>query len=284
MFATLIGPQDLNALLRDAQKSPPVILDVCCSFSDPDIGHRLYREGRIPGALFVDFVRLVAGAGSPSEGRRPLPEREAFRKTMESLGVRADRQIVVYDQGGLGFAARLWYQLRWLGLSNAALLNGGRSAWIKSGFPLSVDSPEPYWEGFIPALPALEEPVSMDTVQKNLHSGAYLVVDARPLLRFKGIGETVDRKAGHIPGSICRPGAENFKSDGTFKDAAELRREFLLLLEGRRPCEVVHSCSSGINAAINIFAMALAGLHGSRLYAGSWSQWIEDPSNPIACG
>jgi len=135
-----------------------------------------------------------------------------------------------------------------------------------------------------PELEPLEVPVPMETVQDNLKTKEYLEVDARPALRFQGIGETIDHKAGHIPGAVNRPGSENFLPDGRFKPAPVLREEFLKLLDGRAPDKVINSCGSGVNASANLFAMDLSGLYGSKLYVGSWSQWIDDDANPVATG
>lgn len=261
-----------------------IILDCSCSIADPELGLKLYVKEHISGAVLVDFDRYVTGKVAHGTGRHPMPDRETFRKSMEYFGIRPDRQVVLYDQGALGFATRFWYELRWLGLENVCVLDGGFTAWKKEKLPVTDKLTEPLKDGKIPELEPLEVPVPMKTVQDNLKTKEFLEVDARPALRFQGIGETIDHKAGHIPGAVNRPGSENFLPDGRFKPAPVLREEFLKLLDGRTPDKVINSCGSGVNASASLFAMDLSGLYGSKLYVGSWSQWIDDDANPVATG
>lgn len=287
IFTTLIEPQELHTFLvnqKISKNSNIVILDCTCSIQDPDLGKKVYAKEHIPGAVLLDFDKYVTGKVGSGTGRHPLPDREVFRKNMEVFGVCPDRQIVLYDQGAVGFATRLWYELRWLGLENVCVLDGGLKAWKAEKFPVTDKPTEPLKDGKIPELKPLEIPVTMRDVQKNLQTHEYLEVDGRPALRFQGIGETIDKKAGHIPGAVNRPGSECFGADGKFKPAQELRKEFLALLDGRSPDRVINSCGSGVNASVNLFAMDIAGLCGSKLYPGSWSQWIDDDDNPVAKG
>ena len=261
-----------------------IILDCSCSIADPELGLKLYVKEHISGAVLVDFDRYVTGKVAHGTGRHPMPDRETFRKSMEYFGIRPDRQVVLYDQGALGFATRFWYELRWLGLENVCVLDGGFTAWKKEKLPVTDKLTEPLKDGKIPELEPLEVPVPMKTVQDNLKTKEFLEVDARPALRFQGIGETIDHKAGHIPGAVNRPGSENFLPDGRFKPAPVLREEFLKLLDGRTPDKVINSCGCGVNASANLSAIALSGLYGSKLYVGSWSQWIDDDANPVVTG
>lgn len=286
IFTTLIEPSELHTFLLNqkvAKQRDLVILDCSCSIADPAIGAKNYAAGHIPGAVYLDFDRYVTGKVSKGTGRHPMPDRETFRKSMEHFGVRSDRQIIVYDQGGLGFATRLWYELRWIGLESVAVLNGGLKVWKKDKYPVTAALTEPSADGRIPSdLLPLEKPVEMKTIQQNQTTQEYLDIDARSNARFHGIGETIDHTAGHIPGAVSRPGSENFDAEGRFKNPTVLREEFLKLLNGRTPDKVIHSCGSGVNATVNLFAMDICGLFGSKLYPGSWSQWIDDPSNKIA--
>ena len=287
IFTTLIEPRELHAFMLNQKVSGNrniIILDCSCSIPDPELGIKLYAKEHIPGAVLVDFDRYVTGKVAQGTGRHPMPGRETFRQSMEYFGIRPDRQVVLYDQGGLGFATRFWYELRWLGLENVCVLDGGMTAWKEENLPVTDKPTEPLKDGKIPELEPLEVPVPMETVQDNLKTKEYLEVDARPALRFQGIGETIDHKAGHIPGAVNRPGSENFLPDGRFKPAPVLREEFLKLLDGRAPDKVINSCGSGVNASANLFAKDLSGLYGSKLYVGSWSQWIDDDANPVATG
>ena len=283
IFTTLIEPRELHTFMLNQKvsgNSNIIILDCSCSIADPELGLKLYVKEHISGAVLVDFDRYVTGKVAHGTGRHPMPDRETFRKSMEYFGIRPDRQVVLYDQGALGFATRFWYELRWLGLENVCVLDGGFTAWKKEKLPVTDKLTEPLKDGKIPELEPLEVPVPMKTVQDNLKTKEFLEVDARPALRFQGIGETIDHKAGHIPGAVNRPGSENFLPDGRFKPAPVLREEFLKLLDGRTPDKVINSCGSGAN----LFAMDLSGLYGSKLYVGSWSQWIDDDANPVATG
>ena len=287
IFTTLIEPRELHAFMLNQKVSGNrniIILDCSCSIADPELGIKLYAKEHIPGAVLVDFDRYVTGKVAQGTGRHPMPDRETFRQSMKYFGIRPDRQVVLYDQGGLGFATRFWYELRWLGLENVCVLDGGMTAWKEENLPVTDKPTEPLKDGKIPELEPLEVPVPMETVQDNLKTKEYLEVDARPALRFQGIGETIDHKAGHIPGAVNRPGSENFLPDGRFKPAPVLREEFLKLLDGRAPDKVINSCGSCVNASANLFAMDLSGLYGSKLYVGSWSQWIDDDANPVATG
>ena len=287
IFTTLIEPRELHTFMLNQKvsgNSNIIILDCSCSIADPELGLKLYVKEHISGAVLVDFDRYVTGKVAHGTGRHPMPDRETFRKSMEYFGIRPDRQVVLYDQGALGFATRFWYELRWLGLENVCVLDGGFTAWKKEKLPVTDKLTEPLKDGKIPELEPLEVPVPMKTVQDNLKTKEFLEVDARPALRFQGIGETIDHKAGHIPGAVNRPGSENFLPDGRFKPAPVLREEFLKLLDGRTPDKVINSCGSGVNASATLFAMDLSGLYGSKLYVGSWSQWIDDDANPVVTG
>ena len=287
IFTTLIEPRELHTFMLNQKvsgNSNIIILDCSCSIADPELGLKLYVKEHISGAVLVDFDRYVTGKVAHGTGRHPMPDRETFRKSMEYFGIRPDRQVVLYDQGALGFATRFWYELRWLGLENVCVLDGGFTAWKKEKLPVTDKLTEPLKDGKIPELEPLEVPVPMKTVQDNLKTKEFLEVDARPALRFQGIGETIDHKAGHIPGAVNRPGSENFLPDGRFKPAPVLREEFLKLLDGRTPDKVINSCGSGVNASANLFAMYLSGLYGAKLVGGSWSQWIDDDANPVATG
>jgi thiosulfate/3-mercaptopyruvate sulfurtransferase len=181
------------------------------------------------------------------------------------------------------FAARLWFLSRWIGHHNVAILNGGFAAWKERGYPVATDVPEiPREAGTIAATPRRELVVDADWVRERLHREEMLLLDARAEDRFAGQNETVDPVAGHIPGARNRFFKQNFDETGAFKSPETLRAEFEASCPN--PERVVHQCGSGVSAAANYFAMTHAGIGGSRIYAGSWSEWIADPSRPIATG
>jgi thiosulfate/3-mercaptopyruvate sulfurtransferase len=192
-------------------------------------------------------------------------------------------QAVVYDQAGGAFAVRLWWLLRWLGHTRVALLDGGIGAWLAEGRPLDAAPVQPTPRSFVGRADAAAW-VRTEDLMADLGRGHYRVIDARTAERFRGEVEPIDTVAGHIPGAVNLPLAGNLGPDGRFLPPARLRERFLAKIEGIEPRQVVHSCGSGVNACHNLLAMEIAGLTGSRLYAGSWSEWIRSPERPVATG
>ncbi|MGC2242551.1 MAG: rhodanese-like domain-containing protein, partial [Candidatus Aquilonibacter sp.] len=187
-------------------------------------------------------------------------------------------QIVAYDAGGDIFAARMWFLCRWIGHDACAVLDGGLAGWIASGYPVTTAPPAPR-NGTIQARVRPELVVDAPYILAHLDDPQVQLIDARAADRFAGRNETVDPVAGHIPGARNRFYKDNFSDDGRFKPSPDLRAAF----EPFGPAEsIVHQCGSGISGALNLLAMEIAGLRGARLYAGSWSEWIADPSRPIA--
>ena len=205
-----------------------------------------------------------------------------FMATLGEWGIRPGQQIVVYDGSGGMYAGRLWWMLRWMGHYSVAVLDGGITKWEKEGRPLTAEVPH-----FAPATykgaPRTMH-VDADFVQANLGKSEVTVIDARAAGRYAGIGEIIDPVGGHIPGALNRPFSENLAKDGTYKAPEVLAKEFAALLGNRSPKQIVHQCGSGVSACHNILAMEIAGLAGSRLYPGSWSEWCQDPARPVATG
>ncbi len=276
MSDLLISARDLAAALDDPSL---IVVDVRHDLGDHALGRRQYDAGHIPGAHFLSVETDLAGPHTGTNGRHPLPSVDAFAATMSALGVDASKQVVAYDGGTSTYAARLWWMLRWLGHRRAAVLAGGFRAWQAAGLPLSTDVPDRHPATFVPKVS--ERPVDVDTLVAHREEPDYTLVDARGADRFRGENETIDPVAGHIPGSRSRPFTTNLNKDQTFNDRATLRAEWDQALAGRTPAQVVHTCGSGVTAANNLLAMELAGLSGSRLYPGSWSEWSSDPARPI---
>jgi thiosulfate/3-mercaptopyruvate sulfurtransferase len=257
-----------------------VVVDCRHNLAEVDAGERAYRAGHIPGALFMHIDRDLSGAKSGHNGRHPLPDPGALAAKLGGAGIDGSKQVVAYDQDGGMWASRLWWLLRWLGHSAVAVLDGGMDKWVAEKRPVSSSSPIPRPTTFVPGEP---RPVaSADEILHHLNDDKLLVLDARAPERFRGELEPIDPVAGHIPGARNRPYTENLGAQGTFKPARLLRSEFEALLDGRSPAMIVHQCGSGVTACHSVLAMAVAGLPGSRLYPGSWSEWIADPERPIA--
>ena len=279
-FAPLISVQELPERLNDPDW---VVFDCRFSLVDTGAGERLYREGHIPGAHYAHLDRDLSSAVGGSTGRHPLPDPDVFVRKLGAWGVDRATRVVVYDDAGGAFAGRMWWLLRWLGHEKAALLDGGVKQWLKAGGVLSANIPQSVRKTFIADA---DRTRWLDTgeVGQGLSDGRILLIDARTADRFQGKQEPIDTVAGHVPGAVCRPLQLNLADDGRFLPAETLRRQFLQRLSGFKPEQAVHMCGSGVTACHNLLAMEAAGLVGSRLYAGSWSEWIRDPARPVATG
>jgi len=278
-FTTIVSPEEL----REQLGAPNLIVFDCRhALDDQALGRRLYDESHVPGAYFADVERDLAGEKTGKNGRHPLPEPEALARFLRAYGVDDVSQIVAYDTGGDIFAPRFWFLTRWIGHDAVAVLDGGLAAWTAHGYPVS-SGPEPAArEGTLRARMRPEMVVDAAFVHAHLTSPEMQLLDARAGERFRGETEPMDPVAGHIPGARNRWFKENFRDDGTLKSREELRNEFERA--GLDPTRTVHQCGSGISAAAAHLAMQHAGLEGSRIYNGSWSEWVADPSRPTAKG
>ncbi|MGB6105168.1 MAG: sulfurtransferase [Pusillimonas sp.] len=265
-----------------------LVFDVRHDLADHQAGRRAYEQGHIPGALYLDHEQQLSAARTGGNGRHPLPDRDDFAALMRSQGLTRQSQVVIYDGGNSMFAAHLWWMLRWLGHERVAVLDGGWPAWLAAGGAVqtgsntaslteaqAVQSQGLSHEAAMPV-------VDVQAVLDNLAAPVFTVLDARAAERYLGKVEPIDPVAGHIPGAVNRPNTLNLQENGRFKPAGELRQDFEALLQGRSPRQIVHQCGSGITACHNLFAMELAGLSGSALYPGSWSEWCSDSSRPVA--
>lgn len=278
-------------LLRAAELLPHladpgwVVFDCRHDLMDHARGARLYRAGHIPGAHFTAVETDLSGAKTGTNGRHPLPAPEAFAEFLRRHGVTPASHIVAYDDVGGAYAARLWWLARWISLRHVALLDGGLPRWLADGLPVSQEVPVPTSAAApLPARPAAAGVLTSADVLARISDATCALIDARAPERYRGETEPIDPIAGHIPGALNRFHKTNLNADLTFRPAAELRREFAALIGDRRPENIAHHCGSGVTGCLNLFAMEYAGLAGSKLYAGSWSEWIADPARPVARG
>jgi thiosulfate/3-mercaptopyruvate sulfurtransferase len=279
-YGRLVSVETLSAHLDDPQWR---VFDCRHDLQNVDYGQQAYLKGHIPGALFLHLDRDLSGAKTGSNGRHPLPGIETFAKRMGECGVGPDTQVVAYDNEGGIFASRLWWMLRWLGHEKVAVLDGGLAGWRRAKLPFETEVRPVQPVRFAPQ--PLDLQVDADYVLQRLKSPQMVLIDARNEERYAGQNETLDPVAGHIPGAINRFFFDNLDDAGCyFKPADELRAEFEDILDGRDPASVVQQCGSGVTACHNLLAMEVAGLHGSKLYPGSWSEWCSDPSRSIATG
>ncbi|MGY8904236.1 MAG: sulfurtransferase [Burkholderiales bacterium] len=285
MYTTLISVPQLQHLV--ATGTPLLVFDCSYDLMQPAAGEQQFLQSHIPGAHYTDLSRDLSAKGAPdaaSGGRHPLPAREKFAAWLGGTGLTNGMQAVVYDRNGCNYCARLWWMLKWCGHEAVAVLDGGLQAWQGAGLPLQggLQPPRPATV-FALAAPAVTL-VTANQVARQLNLPRQTLLDARAPARFRGEMEPLDPVAGHIPGALNRPFSQNLGADGLFKPAATLRAEFDALLAGRDPATVVHHCGSGVSALPNLLAMELAGLGSTALFAGSWSEWCDDPKRPVATG
>ena len=277
-YTTLISTPDLAEHLRDPQL---VIFDCRHDLMKPGAGARTFAEAHIPGARFADTDLDLAGPKNGKNGRHPLPDAQAFMQWLGRNGVDSTKQVIAYDNVGSSSAARLWWMLRWVGHERVAVLDGGWEGWGKAGQPVTA-GPTTAAPGRFSGAPRNNTWVGVADVVRSLGTSEMLLIDARAPERFKGLTEPIDPVAGHIPGARNRLYKDNLLPDGRFKAADQLRQEFSVLLAGTGTERIVHQCGSGVSACHNLLAMEVAGLRCSRLDPGSWSEWVADPSRPVA--
>jgi thiosulfate/3-mercaptopyruvate sulfurtransferase len=285
-FTTLISA----AVLRDRLDTPDLaIIDCRFDLANPEGGRPSFLQGHIPGARYADLNRDLSAPISATSGRHPLPAPADFAVTLQRLRIGRATQVIAYDDSAGAFAARAWWLLRWMGHDAVAVLDGGIKAWIGIGGPLESGEADT-----LPATPPsdeLREPqvnaaavIDAAGVAARLKDPGFLLIDARAPERFAGSVEPIDSVAGHVEGAVNQPFSANLGADGRFLPAAELRRLWQQRLAGRKPEQVAAMCGSGVTACHNLLSLELAGLSGAKLYAGSWSEWIRDPTRPIARG
>lgn len=276
----LITPQGLAASLGDQRLR---VIDLRHDLMKPGAGRAAWQAGHVPGAIHLDLDLDLSGTRNGRNGRHPLPDPLDLAAHLGLAGIGDADRVVVYDDAGGAFAARLWWMLRWLGHQAVSVLDGGWQAWTVAGLPQSTEAAKPIATVFTPRAP---QPWTVDAsgLAAGLAAGSLLLVDARAPERFRGEVEPIDPVAGHIPGARNRFMRLNLDDDGCFKPAAALRAEFEALLAGRPVAELVCQCGSGVTACHNLLALEVAGLPGARLYPGSWSEWCSDPARPVAIG
>jgi thiosulfate/3-mercaptopyruvate sulfurtransferase len=282
MFDTLIETETLAAHLADPGWA---VFDCRSVIGDPGAGPRAFAAGHIPGARHIHLEQELSLPVTPETGRHPLPDPAALAAILGRAGVDAGVQMVAYDDSGGAHAARLWWLARWLGHTQVAVLNGGWQHWLKEGRAVSAETVEttPRVFGFKEA--ARDSWVSTGEVLELVRGRKRgVLLDARSATRFRGEEEPIDPVAGHVPGAVNLPHAGNVAEDGRFKSPKDLRQRFERILGGVRPEQAICMCGSGVTACQSLLAMEAAGLHGARLYAGSWSEWIRDAARPVARG
>jgi thiosulfate/3-mercaptopyruvate sulfurtransferase len=281
-YTTLINTQELFEHLSNPDW---LVVDCRYQLSDPDLKEEEYLEAHIPGSIYAHLDRDLSGEVVPgSTGRHPLPSQVEAGARFSQMGIGSGVQVVAYDdQGGSLAAGRLWIMLRWLGHENVAVLDGGWQKWLKEERPIEKGRETRPAKEFTPQINAdlFVDLAEVDRIRLNPN---YRLIDVRLPERYSGEVEPIDPIPGHIPGSINFPYMENLAESGVFRSPAELRDCYENLLQGIPPKNVVFYCGSGVTSIQSLLALKVSGLGLAKLYPGSWSEWIADPTRPIALG
>jgi thiosulfate/3-mercaptopyruvate sulfurtransferase len=272
----IITANQLEELINEG--SDVLICDCRFDLTNAKAGFEMYKTAHITGAIYVNVDQDLSGKKTGGNGRHPLPTPEEWAKTRQGLGIANHTHVVAYDSHGGTFASRLWWMLRSIGHASVQVLDGGLDAW--NGSFSSVGRAQKPLSAMPEAYP-YQGVVLIDEMEKNVATQERkMVIDARAPDRFRGENETLDPVGGHIPGATNRCFKENLVA-GKFKSPELLYKEFVLLIGQQKPGTIIHSCGSGVSACHNLLAMEAAGLSGSRLHVGSWSEWCSDPKRPI---
>ncbi len=277
-YSTIISAQ---ALAEHLDQKDWVVIDCRFSLADNTAGRKAYRQGHIPGARYADLNLDLSAPVKSYTGRHPLPDFTLLSQKLGAWGVGNRSQVVVYDDAGGAFAGRLWWLLRSLGHQQVAVLDGGIRQWQQHGLALTTTLPKPVKTQFRSYLDNRQW-LSANQVEDGLAADKIVLVDARTPERFAGRQEPIDPVAGHVPKALNRPLQLNLDQQGRFLAPKQLREQFLSLIGTIAPEQVVHMCGSGVTGCHNLLAMELAGLTGSRLYAGSWSEWITNRNRGVS--
>ncbi|OFW13617.1 MAG: 3-mercaptopyruvate sulfurtransferase [Acidobacteria bacterium RIFCSPLOWO2_12_FULL_67_14] len=275
-YTTLVSTDTLASHLDGSW----VIVDCRYDLQQPSAGREQYRGGHIPGAVYASLSHDLAAAPTGRNGRHPLPAPDAMAAAFGGLGISNDAQVIAYDEITGMFASRLWWMLRYLGHEAVAVLDGGFAKWVREGRAVRTGNETRPGVTFT-GRPRAEMVVSLRDVESRPGNPARLLVDARAEERFAGRTEPLDRVPGHIPGAVSHHYAGNLTNEGTLRPEGELREEFTRLIGSRPPEDVVMYCGSGVSACQNLLALEHAGIHGARLYPGSYSEWAADPARPV---
>ena len=279
-YEKIISVEDLNNNLNNNNW---FIFDCRFELKDPHEGRKRFAQGHIPGAQFADLDTDLSSPITESSGRHPLPNPETFIVKLQQWGVNNDSQVICYDDMSGAYAARMWWLMRWLGHKNTAVLDGGIEKWIANNLPLVADNVTKS-KGNFSGKANNEMWVDINFVQKEIELNNIRLLDARIVERFTAADLETDPVPGHIPGSENFPFPENLNQHGLFLSAEELHARFAPVFSNSSENQIINMCGSGVTACHNLLAMSLAGLPMTRLYVGSWSEWIKDKQRPVAVG
>lgn len=279
-YNTIISAEELARIVNNDDVR---VFDCRFALKDPQGGLKNYQAGHIPGAQFADMDTQLSSAMTETSGRHPLPAADSFLAQLRAWGVNNSTQVIAYDDISGAFAARMWWLLRWMGHTRVAVLDGGLQKWTESGQPLSQQDAQ-YPSGDFSGRANMQWVLDIDTVRKELDADAITLIDARAADRYTGKDQKTDPVPGHVPGANNLPFGGNLTKQGTFAPADVIRQRFEPLVAAKSIGQVVNMCGSGVTACHNLLALEIAGYEPTRLFVGSWSQWIRDSSRPVATG
>jgi len=258
-----------------------IIIDCRFSLADTSAGETAFKQSRIPGAQYAHLDHHLSGpVVAGKTGRHPLPDIGQLQMQFRQWGINNDTQIIAYDDKPGAIASRLWWLSRWLGHNACAVLDGGFHAWKSEGMQIEEsDVREKNTGSFSRVAPLTSNIEKHQVLDKDV-----CLLDARETERYNGEHEPIDPVAGHIPGALNAPFAQNLNADGTFKSVRELQQRFDPVIEQVGEKRLVHYCGSGVTAAHNMLAMAHAQRNPGAMYAGSFSEWVSqnDERFPVA--
>lgn len=254
-----------------------VIVDVRFQLGNPEYGKDAYLASHIPHAVFLDLEKDLSGPVNKHGGNHPLPSASVLAQKLGQVGIDRDQTVVIYDQANDMFAPRLWWMLRYMGHEHVNLLDGGLNSWIKAGYQVTDELPNPQPKTFHPQL-LTHSVVNIEQVKEKLSRSAALIIDSRAEERYLGYKEPLYKKAGHIPGAKNYFWKGVLNDEGYWKSVQQLEEHFSTL---NKQDEIIVSCGSGVSACPNIIGLLLAGYENVKLYPGGYSDWISYEENNI---
>ena len=277
----LIVAEELHEALKRPQT---VVVDCRFDLGDPAAGRRAYENAHVPGAVFLDLDKDLAGPIKEETGRHPLPDPDELSRTLGRLGISRSHEVVVYDGNHGGIAARAWWTLRWLGHEKVRLLDGGFAAWLKRDLPIEAGAATREPVDYVPSVRDELVLTTEDLLQAEEGVAAFNLLDARDAARFRGEHEPIDPVAGHIPHTRNLPFTDFVHDDGTWRSLSERASRLSGTLGGNPDSDWSVMCGSGVTACHLAITGLEAGFREPRIYVGSWSEWIRDSRRPIGRG
>lgn len=276
-YTTLVSAQDTLEHLEDPNWR---IIDCQFDLKDKSHGYQSYRKEHIPSAIYADLENDLSSPISANSGRHPLPAVSDICEKFSKWGIQTNTQVIVYDNVFGSYAARLWWLLKWLGHRKVAVLNGGLTFWKQAGYPLTSKMPTVNPVDFS-AQPNMSMMVDTNYIANTLSTSVLTLIDVRDSERYKGLQEPIDKAAGHIPGAINIPWKTNLDQNGLYLNSSQLQTQYQEILKNQESQNLVFMCGSGVSACHSLVALENIGISHTKLYPGSWSEWIQDASRPI---